>query len=105
MRPIIIVMLIVQIAIFIVTAVATLTARAERPRARSLWSSLAFALVIISATSWQIADKHETEQGADLLHYGSPLLLGMALMCALMMIWPHRHRYLALLQSNRYCRL
>lgn len=26
-------------------------------------------------------------------------------MCALVMILPHRHRYLALLQSDRYCRL
>ena len=47
------------------------------------------ALVIISGASWNIGNSHAGEQGADILMYGSPFLLGMGVMAALMLL---RHR-------------
>ena len=46
--------------------------------------------MIVSATSYQIADKHAGQPGADLLAYGAPLLLGMGITCALMLIRQRR---------------
>ena len=44
------------------------------------------ALVIISGASWNIGNSHVGAQGADILMYGSPLLLGMGIMAALLLI-------------------
>ena len=90
MRALIIVMLCVQAGIFIVTALTVLTARSTGERPRPIWSSLAISLIIVSATSWQIADKHEGGVGVDILSYCSPLLLGMGLMAALLGIRQRR---------------
>ena len=90
MRALIIVMLAVQAAIFLVTALTVLTARSAADRPRPIWSSLAISLIIVAATSWQIADKHEGGAGADILAYCSPLLLGMGIMAALLGIRQRR---------------
>ena len=88
MKAIILVMLIVQVAAFVATATAVLTARSIAGR-RPVWSSFTVALVIISGASWNIGNSHAGDQGADILMYGSPLLLGMGIMAALLLI---RHR-------------
>ena len=88
MKAIILVMLIVQVAAFVATATAVLTARSIAGR-RPVWSTFAIALVIISGASWNIGNSHVGDQGADILMYGSPLLLGMGIMAALLLI---RHR-------------
>jgi hypothetical protein len=88
MKAIILVMLIVQVAAFVATATAVLTARSIAGR-RPVWSSFTVALVIISGASWNIGNSHVGDQGADILMYGSPLLLGMGIMAALLLI---RHR-------------
>jgi hypothetical protein len=88
MKAIILVMLIVQVAAFVATATAVLTARSIAGR-RPVWSTFTVALVIISGASWNIGNSHAGDQGADILMYGSPLLLGMGIMAALLMI---RHR-------------
>ena len=90
MRALIIVMLAVQVGIFLATAWTILFARASAGRPRPIWSSLAISLVIVAATSWQIADKHTGQPGADILAYCSPLLLGMGLMAALLTIRQRR---------------
>jgi drug/metabolite transporter (DMT)-like permease len=91
MKPLLMVMLAVQIGIFLAAVYAIVFKRADRPgRPRPIWSSLAFALVIVAATSWQIAEKHAGQPGADLLAYGSPLLLGMGIACALVLIRQRR---------------
>ena len=46
--------------------------------------------MIVAATSWQIAEKHAGQAGADLLAYGAPLLLGMGITCALVLIRQRR---------------
>ena len=89
MRALIIVMLAVQAAIFLATVVAVLFARSTAGRPRPVWSSFAISLVIVSGASWNIGEKHAGEPGADILMYVAPLLLGMGLMAALLLI---RHR-------------
>jgi Na+-driven multidrug efflux pump len=86
MRAIIIVMLVLQVAILIVTALTVTTARATGDRRRPVWSGMIFALVIIGAVSWEIGDDHMGQAGADVLMWGSPFLLGMAIMGALLVI-------------------
>jgi len=88
MKAIILVMLAVQVAAFVATATAVLTARSIAGR-RPVWSTFTIALVVISGASWNIGNSHVGDQGADILMYGSPLLLGMGIMAALLLI---RHR-------------
>src|SRR5687767_5347326 len=85
MRAIIIVMLVVQAAMFVTVVWTMLFARPNASqRRRPIWSSLAISLVIVDATSWNIAEKSAGLPGADILMYPAPLLLGMGLMAALM---------------------
>lgn len=88
MKTIIIVMLAVQAAALLVTAFAVLTGRSVAGR-RPAWSVSTIALVIISGASWNIGNSHAGQPGADILMYGSPFLLGMGVMAALMLL---RHR-------------
>ena len=57
MKPIIVVMLAVQAAMFLVAVVMIGFAPATRRR-RPVWPSIAISLVIAAATSYQIAGKH-----------------------------------------------
>jgi hypothetical protein len=84
MRLLIIVMLAVQAGIFLATVWTILFGRSDAGRPRPIWSSFAVSLVVVAAVSWQIADKHVGEAGADILAYCSPLLLGMGLMAGLL---------------------
>ena len=88
MKTIILVMLIVQAAAFAATVVAVVTGRTVVGR-RPVWSTFTIALVIISGASWNIGNSHAGQQGADILMYGSPFLLGMGVMAVLLLI---RHR-------------
>jgi hypothetical protein len=90
MKPLLMVMLAVQVGVFLAAIYAIVFQRAALNRPRPIWSSLAISLVIVSATSYQIADKHAGQPGADLLAYGSPLLLGMGIACALVLIRQRR---------------
>lgn len=91
MKPSLMVVLAVQIGIFLVAIYAIVFPRTDRlDRSRPVWSSLAFALAIVAATSWQIAEKHAGQPGADLIAYGAPLLLGMGITCALVLIRKRR---------------
>ena len=91
MRPLILLMLAVQVAIFLTTAYTIIFAR-TRPGGppRPVWSSLAISLVIVAAVSWEIASKHLGQPGVDVLAYDAPLLLGMGLTCMFMMIRQRR---------------
>ena len=84
MKAIIIVMLAVQAAALLGTVIAVLTGRSVAGR-RPAWSTYTIALVIISGASWNIGNSHAGQPGADVLMYGSPFLLGMGVMAALML--------------------
>ena len=86
MRAIIIVMLATQAAMLLVVAFTILWARPRPGRPRPIWTSLAFALVITASASFQIADHHRGQPGADLLQYGSGILFGMGLTCLLFLL-------------------
>ena len=86
MRLLIIVMLAVQAGIFLASAWTILFARTAGGRPRPVWSSLAILLLIVAGTSWQIADRHFGQPGADILAYFSPFLLGMGVMAALLTV-------------------
>ena len=92
MRPLIMVMLAVQAVIFLGTAWAVMFGRASprNPR-RPVWSSLVISLVIVASASWNIADHHSGEEGADILQFGAALLLGMGLMAVFMLIRQRRN--------------
>lgn len=85
MKAIIIVMLAVQVAALLATAVAALTARSVVGR-RPVWLNFAILLVIVSGASWNIANSHAGEPGADILMYGAPFLLGMGVMACLLLL-------------------
>lgn len=89
MKTIILVMLIVQAGIFVATATAILITPSRPGRPRPIWSTFAISLVIVSGASWNIGNSHTGDQGADILLYGAPLLLGMGIMAAFLLI---RHR-------------
>jgi hypothetical protein len=86
-KAIIIVMLAAQAAIFLATAYAILfTSMTQSGRRRPILASFALVLVIISGTSWNLGNNHVGQPGTDILMYVSPLLLGMAIMAALLLI-------------------
>ncbi|MEA3062919.1 MAG: hypothetical protein QOJ94_2700 [Sphingomonadales bacterium] len=86
MRAIIIVMLAVQAAMLLVAAFTILKAKPSAGRPRPIWTSLAIALVITAGASFQIADRHHGQDGADILQYGSGILLGLGLACLLVQL-------------------
>jgi hypothetical protein len=90
MKAIIMVMLAVQVGVLLATAGAIVMARPTRERQRPVWSSFTISLVVIASASWNIAESHTGEPGADLLAWGAPFLLGMAITCALMLIRQRR---------------
>jgi len=86
MRAIVILMLAVQAAMLLVAAFTILKARPSPGRPRPIWSSLAIALIITAGASFQIADRHHGQDGADVLQYGSGMLLGLVLACLLILL-------------------
>ena len=90
MKTIIIVMLAVQAGIFLATALTILFARSTEARRRPVWSSFAISLVIVSGASWNIGERHAGQPGADILMYVAPLLLGMGIMAALLLVRDRR---------------
>jgi hypothetical protein len=86
MRTIVIVMLATQAAMLLVAAFTILKAKPRPGRARPIWSSLAIALVITASASFQIAEHHRGQAGADILQYGSGILLGMGLASLLVLL-------------------
>ena len=90
MKTLVMLMLAVQAGIFVVSVWTILFGRAAAGRPRPVWSSLAIALVIVAGASWNIGESHAGEPGADILMYGSPLLLGMGIMAALLLLRQRR---------------
>ncbi len=88
MKTIIMATLLVQAVAIGSTARAVTTARSIAGR-RPVWTTYTIVLVIISGVSWNIGNSHAGQQGADILMYVSPFLLGMGVMAALLLI---RHR-------------
>jgi hypothetical protein len=88
MKAILIVMLAVQLLMLVAVATTILKRRTSPNGARRppVWSSLAISLVITSAVSFQIADRHAHDPASELLQYGSGVLMGMALVSLLLLL-------------------
>jgi hypothetical protein len=91
MKGIVIAMLAVQAAMFLAAGYSILfTAMTENLRGRPRWSNLAVGLILVSGVSWNIGNRHAGQPGAEILMYGAPLLLGMGIMAALVLIRSRR---------------
>ena len=90
MKPIIIVMLCVQVAIFLAAVFAVGIQKRTAAKPRPIWSSFAISLFIVGMTSLRIGGGHADQTGADVLLFGGPLLIGMAIMCGLMLVRERR---------------
>jgi hypothetical protein len=86
MRPLIIVMLCTQAAFILATILAVLREHPDANRRRPVLSTVGIMLVIGATTSYRIADNHQGSPGADLLQYGSGVLLGMGIVSLLMLL-------------------
>jgi hypothetical protein len=85
MKPIIIVMLCVQV-FFVLVAIVGVLRKTSSANGRPIWSSLAIGLILAAGISFDIADKHRGAEGTDLLTYGSGVLLGMGVLCLLVLL-------------------
>ena len=92
MRPILIVMIAVQVGILLATIFAVCLRKPTAARPGPIWSSLAVALFIVGMTSNEIAGDHPGAPGTDIIAFGSPFLMGMALMCLLLLFRQLRDR-------------
>lgn len=90
MRPIIVIMLLLDLTIVLVAAyaVALRTPTADRPR--PIWFSFIISLLIGGSTSLNIASDHPADSGADILGFVGPMMIGMALMAALIALRQRR---------------
>lgn len=83
MRPIIIVMLLVDLGIVLATAYGVSVRRPTADRLRPIWSSFVISLLVGGSTSANIAGDHAGSPGADVLAFVGPAMIGMAIMGAL----------------------
>ena len=89
MKPIIIVMLCVELGVLLATAFAVIR-RPTGTRPMPVWSSLAISLLVVGMASITISGDHAGSPGADIVAFGGPFLLGMALMAALLLFSQRR---------------
>jgi len=83
MRPIIIVMLLVDLGIVLATAFGVAMRKPTADRLRPIWSSFVLSLLVGGSTSLNIAGDHDGQPGADILTFVGPMMVGMAIMGAL----------------------
>ena len=83
MRPIIIVMLLVDLGIVLATAFGIAIRKPTPERLRPIWISFVVSLLIGGSTSLNIAGDHDGQPGADILAFVGPMMIGMAIMGAL----------------------
>ncbi|HEX5238276.1 MAG TPA: hypothetical protein VFW39_07430 [Sphingomicrobium sp.] len=79
MKTIVILMLIVEAAMFLVAIFAAVFTpnRGER---HPIWTSIAISLIIVASAANMIGDHHAGQSGADILQGGAMVLIGMAIM-------------------------
>ena len=83
MRPIIVVMLAVDIAIILVTAFGVAFRKPTADRRRPIWSSFVISLLVGGSTATSIARDHPGDPGSDILTFLGTMMIGMAIMGAL----------------------
>ena len=86
MKPLIIVMLVLDAALFLITVLTVLRAKPQPGRPRPIWSSLAISLLVTASVSFQMADNHPGAYGGELVKYVSGVLLGMGILSLLVLL-------------------
>ena len=90
MRPIILVMFLVDLGIILATAYGV-SVRAPTPdRRRPVWSSFVLSLLVGGSTSTTIANDHLGKPGSDILAFVGAAMVGMAVMGALVAVRERR---------------
>jgi hypothetical protein len=84
MKAIVITMLVVEAAVFLVAIFSAVLAPTTNRRGRPMWTGVAFSLIVVAITANSIGDHHAGQPGADMLQAGAMVLIGMAIMTALM---------------------
>jgi hypothetical protein len=90
MKPIIILMFCVQAGILLVTIYTVAIRRPTVARPGPIWSSLAISLFVVGMVSNEIAQSHLARPGADILSFTGGMLIGMAIMAALLLFRQRR---------------
>jgi drug/metabolite transporter (DMT)-like permease len=86
MKAIVITMLVVEAAIFLVAIFSAVLAPSTNRRGRPMWSGIAISLIGVAVAASSIGEHHSGQPGADKLQAGAMVLIGMAIMTALMAI-------------------
>ena len=86
MKPIIAVMLFVDVFMLLVVAYAVVIKKPSAERPEPLWRSLAISLLVAGMVSVRIADSHSGGAGAEPLEVAGLLLTGMAVMSLLVAV-------------------
>ena len=89
MKPIIILMLCIQVGILLATIYAVAVRKPSAGRG-PVWSSLATSLMVVGVVSNWISQDHPAAPGDDILEFGAAILIGMAVMAAMMLIRQRR---------------
>ncbi|HEX5259166.1 MAG TPA: hypothetical protein VFW35_10360 [Sphingomicrobium sp.] len=89
MKTIVILMLIVEAAVFLV-AIFSAVFVPNRGERRPVWTSIAISLIIVASAGNMIGDKHAGQPGADILQGGAMVLVGMAIMAVMMALRQRR---------------
>jgi hypothetical protein len=84
MKAIVITMLVIEAAIFVVAILSAVLAPSTNRRGRPMWTGIAISLIIVAIAASSIGEHHSGQAGADMLRAGAMVLIGMAIMTALM---------------------
>lgn len=90
MRPIFIVMFLVDVAMFAAIAYAVAIRKPSVERPRPLWRSLAMPMLVAGMVSSRIAGDHPDTLGAEFLQNVGLIYIGMALMTVLVALRQRR---------------
>jgi hypothetical protein len=83
MKPIIIVMLLVDAAMLLTVIYSVVIKKPSPAQPEPLWRSLAISLLVAGMVSERIGESHTGTSGAELLQTAGMVLLGMAVMSIL----------------------
>ena len=90
MKPIEILLLVIQVAVVLAAAWAMVGRRPTAARRRPIWSSLTISLLVIAMASFNVVERHAPGPGPELVRFGGAVLIGFAVAMALMGLREHR---------------
>lgn len=86
MRPIIVVILMLDVAMFLFVSFIVAIRRSSPDRPHPRWRNLAIALLAAGWVSIKIGERYPTGTGVEIMRTLGPVLMGMAIMCVLVAV-------------------